>query len=625
MNNLIRLILVPLFLLISLIAFSQVEVSKVKKVIDGKSYYMHTVAKGETLYGICNAYTITKEELALENAELFNGLQPGMELKIPVKDAPYVEDKNFTVHTVAKGETLYGIAKKYKLDVNELVSYNPEAANGLKIDQKLRIPKENKVTPDYQVTKDAKYIFHVVERQQTLYSLSKQYEVTQEQIFNENPGLEQAGLKVGEVIKIPNPHYAPPKLVFPTDSLPEVIDTAKQVIPVVVDKKPCETFNYKEYNKPFRIALFIPLYLGKNSGVEVKKAIKEEEKFYPGTIFIEYYEGILLAVDSMRRLGINVELNVYDVAKDSSRMEELLKNDIFKQVDLIIGPFYEKNLEIVSEFALANNITVVSPRAVRTDNKNDNSRILYLNPSNEVLMRETAKKLASRENLNLIYVHLGKEEEQKMITLYKEEIDIYLAEHPEKTITHSAVVYNEKGQKGITASLITGKDNVVIIPAIDRSFVLSFLNSFYPSVKDLLKTSVSIVGMPVWTRYDNIEVENLHDLQLHLPESSYIDYKDPGVKKFIKTYRAVYKTEPSVRSFQGFDMMVYFLSVLREYGKDFQDCLGDYNTQLLHTSYKFTKESETSGYENRFIYILVYDKEYNVIPMEDFLKPVEKK
>ncbi len=140
MRSIIKVITVAIILLISsLSVWSQVPVerSKDKVVISGVAYYIHHVKKGETAYSISKAYGISVEELTKENPPALYGLNEGQTLRIPVKPSggevaaaseaskSKHDDSRFIYHTLKPGETVYFLSKTYDVSENEIVQSNP--------------------------------------------------------------------------------------------------------------------------------------------------------------------------------------------------------------------------------------------------------------------------------------------------------------------------------------------------------------------------------------------------------------------------------------------------------------------------------------------------------------------
>ena len=117
-------------------------------VIGGVKYAIHDVAKGETLYSLARQYGVTIEDIKSANEVLASGLKAGQRIKIPVKDAvaPVAEPRaevtttETLTHKVAKRETLYSISKRYDVTIEELYALNPHIQKGLKAGQIITIP-----------------------------------------------------------------------------------------------------------------------------------------------------------------------------------------------------------------------------------------------------------------------------------------------------------------------------------------------------------------------------------------------------------------------------------------------------------------------------------------------------
>lgn len=121
--------------------------------------------------------------------------------------AANAQERKFFTHTVSKGQTLYSISKMYNTTVEEIVEYNPESAVKLSIGQKLRIPQNTTNSTPVTVVDGERdgETYHTIKSGETLYRLSKMYGVTPRAICDANPGLSTSNFRVGEVILIPKP------------------------------------------------------------------------------------------------------------------------------------------------------------------------------------------------------------------------------------------------------------------------------------------------------------------------------------------------------------------------------------------------------------------------------------
>ena len=122
--------------IISFVSNSQTKSTDIKTV-NGKKYYIHKVEKGQSLYAIAKTYGMDVNSILAENDDAIDGLKNGQELKIPFesllpKQALAIDTNKYLYHKIAKGETVYGITKKYAIDEKKLNSYNPTLVSGLK-------------------------------------------------------------------------------------------------------------------------------------------------------------------------------------------------------------------------------------------------------------------------------------------------------------------------------------------------------------------------------------------------------------------------------------------------------------------------------------------------------------
>ncbi len=180
---------------------------------DGKAFVLHQVDAKETLYSISKRYSAKVEEIKAANPEMGDAIKIGQTLRIPYKGIvqsipgsnPSSESKNFKQHTIEKKETLYAISKKYNVSVEDITKANPGIENGLKEGQVLRIPgsgttSNTAATEVREVPKGAK--MHKVEPKETLFGISKKYNVSVDDLKKTNPQLID-GLKEGMEIVIP--------------------------------------------------------------------------------------------------------------------------------------------------------------------------------------------------------------------------------------------------------------------------------------------------------------------------------------------------------------------------------------------------------------------------------------
>ncbi len=170
---------------------------------EGKiTFIIHRVDQGETVYSLSHRYHISQEELIRNNPSIRNGLKVGEELKIPLTNPPQTEDKgNFIVHTVQPSETLFGIARKYGVSTGQIRQWNGLTSNRLDVNQKLRIKADT--SDNSENTDVVKGKIHIVNKGETLYSISRMYNVSTSDLKRWNQ-LGSDELRIGQELIVSN-------------------------------------------------------------------------------------------------------------------------------------------------------------------------------------------------------------------------------------------------------------------------------------------------------------------------------------------------------------------------------------------------------------------------------------
>jgi len=183
------------------------------KTVDGNDYYLYYVEPGNTLFAISKMFSVSVEDLAKANPSAKDGLEIGEEILVPIKAINKREARKSDIkvegdqllHTVQKKETLFSISKDYGVSVNDLMELNPEAAKRLGTGDVLKIPsaKSSLVQGKYlEPAKNDSFIVHQVQAGETMYSLAKQYGISQDSLLSVNPDLA-LGVKKDQYLVIP--------------------------------------------------------------------------------------------------------------------------------------------------------------------------------------------------------------------------------------------------------------------------------------------------------------------------------------------------------------------------------------------------------------------------------------
>ncbi len=597
----------------------------VTRLVAGEEYYVHKVKAGNTVYGLHKLYGVSIDEILLANPEAKDGLNPGDELLIPKQEVreennddqvqlPPKDTSKYLIHIVKQGETLYSIAKQYSIKGSDLVKIN--GVNILSIGDKILIPKSvqadhnqnDEVEPAIKnpinelLASGDSIVLHRVKKGETLYALSKLYHVTPDEIVKANDGLK-GGLKRGQEIRIPLKVKRPKQV--PVDTLANPAFNQAEWVDSILKK---EVYN---------VGVFLPFKLDKFDEELLKcPPVGDCKPFIPTIRAVEFYQGVEMAVDSMRSAGLSVNLHVYDTKGDTGIVRNILSKNEVKSLDLIFGPLSHSTQPLVADYALANKIQFVSP-------VNSSNKLLFKNPF-------VTKAIASiPTQMNAIAQYVADSFATQSVILFdnKDAKDqsyfakVFERRYNELTDGDTAkfrdtLAIIEKGVdlKNMYPYLNMTGTNVLIVPSRNIGYVSSFLTDLNKVKNDQGMRDVKFVvfGVEEWKKFKQIDYEYINDFHVHLSSSKYVDYSSAKTIDFIKRFRTKYQNDPGLYSFMGFDVMMQHLAGLLHFGKGFASRLNYIQLDHLHTAFNYEIVGEGSGYENQQVFILAYE-DYKLI------------
>lgn len=645
-----------------------VEKSVEKITENGMVFYLHKVVAGQTLYSISKVYNVDQEDIIKYNPDILTaGLLAGNKIKIPdtaksvsvaepvVKYTHQPDTNGFLTHIVVAGETFFGIARKYNLTTVEVLNANPEILDteSLSVGQKIRIPMQVVVgDPVTEVVQEIDtVIIHTVQRGESLYGIARQYKTSTDSIISWNPEFLTTPIKRGDEVRIlvrmkkPVTVIEPPKTQYDTilhqiqdnetmwglarkynttvskilELNPELEDGLKQgyfiYIPVPATVKPvtdkdvpgvgCE---YSRFRSKYKVALMMPLYLDEIDMIHIPTAgydDKVRKPFFKPFSFVEFYQGVIIAVDSLRRVGLSVDLYVYDTANDSNKVKLILAKPEMEFVDMIIGPFFTDNYNIVSRFAERNNIKLISPFARNRELLHNYSNVFQMNAFGETKFRELANHIsAAYHEPNILMVISNSEEDKILAGAFKEQLDANFTIQAHRP-HYVQQIYTEGGVAGVSRRLDATKHNIIVNLITGESMVSNYVSNIAKMTDNF---EVTMFGIPEWKNYRTFDLADLINVNMHLFDNNFVDYRDPATKIFLKEFRRRYHGDPDETNyaFFGYDIGLYFLQALHEFGLDFENCID--RIELMPTSAGFSwRQINGKGYENTWLNLYRYD------------------
>ncbi len=618
-----------------------VERSKEKVVIAGVPYYLHQVKKGETPYSISRAYGITTDVLTKENPAIKEGLKEGQSLRIParlVSDAPLPQpppvqmkphdEGRFIYHILQGGETIYSLSKRYNVSENDIIQSNP-GIDIYKISTGYELAIPRKVMPVQKqspVPQDSKAYFHKVVKGETMYSISRQYGITVRELRRENRDTRFP--QVGDYLRIPGmktPEKPPVGIIEPDSA---AVDESEVELYL---GKPSEYTPVTHLSGSLDVAVLLPFYLYENSsrnevdsslyqkGKRVNSAINRTDWLYPGTTgFLEMYEGILLAADTLRSQGLDINLHVFDIKNDTIEITRLIQSGKLDRMDLIIGPVHSRNLSIVAGYASGLGIPVVSPVQLFNNSVLVNNPLLFIaNSSLEVAQNSIAKKAGDYYNDNIILVHSDTSNTNIEVAAFKNRI---MAELNARTMTGvinlKEMVFSSRTETGnepvhLSQYLSDKTGNVVIIASEDAPVMSEVIQEAHNLSR---KFNMTVFGYPGMRLLKNIDPRFFFELGLMVYSPYWIDYTSPDVRQFCSDFLEKFHTQPTEMSYawEGYDIAYYFLSGLSIHGREFLLHPEIHNPDLLYTEFDFRRNSIENGFENQKLFLIRYTNNYEL-------------
>jgi len=413
--------------------------------LDTSRYRYYFVKKKETLYAIAKKFNITIKEIKDNNSDLGSILHVNQRLIIPLKSSvkevvvekplPVKETQfrgqDFSYYTVHKKETIYSLCKRFGISKSLLFYMNPDLKkSGLIANAKIRIPHQDIEIKNVEINNDL-----VVEGSQneintvrhykvkffeTIQGISKRERVSLETIYKMNPGVRSQGVSWGDVIILPRIARIE-KEVYSIENKQtgKVKDTSKLFITHHVKKsetlyaisklydvdlqdlyknndgltvnvfKGQEICYRKEFNEnTIKVALMIPLFLDDSVQISNDGKIPKAND-YRSFNFIQFYEGAMCAIDTLKKQGIHADIKIFDVTNNVEQAYNAI-NDI-DDVDIIIGPIYAEPFKIVAQYASEKGIPVVNPLSSRKEIIETNSNIYKVTSSMKSELKAMAK------------------------------------------------------------------------------------------------------------------------------------------------------------------------------------------------------------------------------------------
>ena len=575
-----------------------VTVSRSQVNLNGKTYYAHIVLERQTIYGITKAYGVTEEDLYAANPLLKQeGLKAGTVLYVPtVSEQKAAPATQATVKEKPVEKEKPAVKEEKPVVVKEQPA--PKESKPVVIDTK----------PAPTPNADG-FIEHTVKWFEDLYGVAKTYGVTPEEIMAAN-GLKSSRIskrqkllipftdKAKESIKNKLPSVKAPVEEKPAVTVPAQGEPVQAETPVV--EQPVPETKPEDTEPSEGILDWLSGVTGKGSA-DLALILPFNAAGKTSETNMDFYSGVLMALRDLEKQGVKTTLNVFDLQAGIPSSFDLGKNDF------ILGPITTSDLTTILGVT-GGRVPIVSPLDQRAADLADTHEGFIQAPSSANSQYTELAAWAAEECVRGDQIILVTEKTSNGSTAVA--VGVREALLDAGTAFEGVSWTQGEGRSlpaSLTARLTKNGVNRIIVASEKEAFVSDLVRN----LGILLGRGYKIVlYAPSRVRtFESIDSSNYHQCFLHICSPYFADYDAENVKAFVRSYRALYRTEPSQFAFQGYDLTRYFASLVAKYGNRWTRALRQVDGSGIHTDFHF-EPARTGSYQNTAVRRIVYNTDY---------------
>ncbi len=334
----------------------------------------------------------------------------------------------------------------------------------------------------------------------------------------------------------------------------------------------------------------------------------------PNQSVIELYQGMKLAVDSLSKVGIHIDLRSYDTERDVATIKKLLDAPEMKNSDLLVGPLFTEQMKPVQEFSLANQVNMISPVSNSADFFKDNPYGMLFQPSLQTLGEQAAEVLNTAIKNKNIIVYFGDAPKDSVMafSFMKRALDLGL-----KIVL--AEEHHRESSGKILSTLATPteydewknpKQFTLKLDSIGGIYVASDNPLIYSKVSSSLTTrgdSIVVVGSETWIspQSTSVNFENFERTHTLFASGNFAAGRSPAFLEFRKKYLAKHGEYPGLYARLGYEFMWFVGHALNQYGIYFQAPLSQrgFTKALMYEGVDFS-----SQHDNQYVPFVYFEK-----------------
>lgn len=527
----------------------------------------------------------------------------GRTLRIPRSAANAQKE---TYHTIASGETLYRLTVKYNVSAKAICDANPGlSAENFRIGQVILIPstaeaettapaetQSNTVVANNNIPGPVESRcrdMHKVKRKETVFSISREYGISEAELIAANPELKgENKIKKGTFLCIPYP-----KAQAEQSAQPQAMPTDSELFRE--NRKETERFS------TIKAAVILPFL----NGVSKSESSR----------MVEYYEGLLMAVDSLKRTGTSIDLYTYNSGPESASLNSILGKSEMKDMDIIFGPLYQQHIKPLAEFAKKQDTRLVIPFTSKDNTVFQNPTVYQINTPQSYLYSEVYDHFVRQfPNANVIFIEAsqGAKDKAEFIKGLKDELRNRSI--PMKSLKEDVTV------ESLKTVLRTDRENIFIPTSGSNLTLIKILPQLTLLVREQPESRVHLFGYPEWQTYTKDHLEAFFELDTYFYSSFYTNNLLPAAINFTKSYRRWYGKEMDERypkfGMLGFDTGYFFLKGLARYGSSFEKNMQGLDLVPIQTGFKFQRVNNWGGFINKKVFFVHFTKNFELVKLD---------
>lgn len=554
----------------------------------------HIVVKGETLWGIARRNGINVAQLTAANAnKLSEFLQIGQVLTIPDKNS------NSSIsgqYLVKRGDTKFGLAKRFNMTIAELEQKNPHIINMLMAGHKLDVDNtisvvstdndnSDSTSSTSDETEDKRYVDYIIQPRETLFGLSKKAGMTINEFTNLNPKL-LVSVNAGDVIKMPI--NASQIDVVSDDTSTASSDSTTET----ATNKNSALYSNLNTSNTNGLYFYTPFSGNELSSPELRQSMLNNNDDYEK--FLEFFQGAQVAIDSALALNLNFDITL--IKKSDVKSPLKIESPYYKNAILV--PFLENSTRL-SKIESNEKISVID---IESNMNPIENRIVYKSIPSKNLQKTTTLNYIANKDAQVVVVSDLDETRNK---------DLILNTVPEaKFLNVDKAGFFKKN--ALDKAFSKDKLNYVVL---DSKKTIVFLNTTTALMSKLSDYNIQLVLIDASLLPKKSEVSDMRYriLKLIYP-STLAEKSNQGATNFETSYEKLFNSKPSRYAMLGFDITLDVILRLSQ-NSSFENTIDNITSEHPHLKFDY-KKIDNINYSNTAIHLMQYDSNEGMIKLD---------